>query len=646
MKKILSFLFVALGLVALASCSGGNNVSVDRLQISGQNTEFVVGDAFEAGQLVVTAILSDGSQVDVSEDIVVTEPANLNAPGTYAVLVSYDGFTAAYQINVNPLPVDPLPNHESIAAAIEAAQANAGKVNAGLLTENRMRKETATSYTFGASHFEYHDEYESYYYGLTSEGEAYGLYSYESWDGPAVYPIEMVSENSLKGLSLGKIMNNYDDEIIGAEGLLAYLYELSSSEHAQHAWEQINACQHCELQNSFEFGFEVLVNDYYFYIIDVEFVLDCEEQAITLVEIKMDGYYYNDLNGYEDEDYIYHYELDEEGNYVLGEDIAPQFTYDVTIEQELGERTAENPYPYEKCYYQSFGLEDAEGNKVTSETVIEAKIQENVTLTLVDILPAEVISGIDTFRVSATDANGWESYSVYGSESDGVVSLKAYKAGEYTVSVSSNNASVEFTLKVNFAELTSFVATDVNEYGEIGYEAVESITVYAGVPTRFAALVNDGANNAFTAALSEANENVTLESYGDYYEFSCETLGSYKVILTSSADDSFTAELTIEVVEAPSVADILNGTYTYSDMWNGSATYVFAPAEEGATNGTLTITDDYGTYEFTYSYEEGYVQAIPANEAAYSCNWGIELDASFTLLATYYGWAQGELTRA
>lgn len=648
MKKILSFLFVALGLIALVSCTGGDgsSVTVERLQISGQTTEFTIGDQFEVGELVVSAFFSDGSQSDVTDKVTVSEPANLNAAGTYAIFVTYEGLTAAYQINVKAAPVEPLPEYENIEAAILAAKENAGKVKSGVVTHDRMRRVTTETYEFGANHFERHDEYESHYYSVNNDGEVYGVYAYEGWNGPAVDPVEGLTEENLLGLSLGSIMNDYDNLVIGAEGLVAYLYELASGEHSQHFWENINVCANCGLQTSFEFGYEILVSDYYFYDLAVEFVLDCKDQAITSVVLQMDGYYYDDLMGYEDEEWVYHYELDEEGNYVLIEDATPKFTYDVTIEQELGERTAENPYPYEKCYYQGFELEDAEGNAVTEETVIEAGIGESVNLSVVNALPEDVISGVDEFVVSAIDSYGFESFNVYGGEDAGIISLTAYAADDYVITISTMNVSCSFKLKVKNADLESFEVTTVDQYGEAGYEAVETITAYAGVSVSFTALVNEGANDEFTAALSEANDNVTLESYGDYYSFSCSVLGSYEVILTSAENAEFTATLTIEVVEAPDVSEILNGTYVFENMWIGNATYVFVPSEEGSTSGVLTITEESGSYTFNYSYEYGWLSLIPATDADMDCVFGAELNENFILLATYNGWAQGELVRA
>ncbi len=109
MKKIILSLVFLLGMLCFVSC-GDTFPTVTELELSGQKTEFVVGDAFSKGDLKVVAKYSDESEKDVTAEANVDAPKSLSAAGTYAVIVSFGGQSAAYQVNVvlpAENPVDP-----------------------------------------------------------------------------------------------------------------------------------------------------------------------------------------------------------------------------------------------------------------------------------------------------------------------------------------------------------------------------------------------------------------------------------------------------------------------------------------------------------------------------------------------------------
>lgn len=101
MKKFILSLVLLLGIITIASCSTTGAVTVKELEVSGQKTEFVVGDEFDKGDLSVVAQLSDGTTLDVTADAKVTEPQEFEVAGTYAVIVSYKEATTSYQVTVS-----------------------------------------------------------------------------------------------------------------------------------------------------------------------------------------------------------------------------------------------------------------------------------------------------------------------------------------------------------------------------------------------------------------------------------------------------------------------------------------------------------------------------------------------------------------
>ena len=82
------------------------------------------------------------------------------------------------------------------------------------------------------------------------------------------------------------------------------------------------------------------------------------------------------------------------------------------------------------------------------------------------------------------------------------------------------------------------------------------------------ALVNEGADSAYTVSCE--NDNVTLtEGWNGEYYFTATAAGTYEVLLTSVANPEMTATLTIVVTEAPApgegdgeVTEGLVGTWT------------------------------------------------------------------------------------
>ena len=116
MKKILAMLALVLTVVSMAACKGGT-ITFEDIEISGYKTEFVVGDKFDKGDLVVTAVFTDDSTKDVTAEAQVNGPAALDKAGAYVVKVVYGDVEKFYQITVNDLPNA---TYANVNAAVEA----------------------------------------------------------------------------------------------------------------------------------------------------------------------------------------------------------------------------------------------------------------------------------------------------------------------------------------------------------------------------------------------------------------------------------------------------------------------------------------------------------------------------------------------
>ncbi len=518
--------------------------------------------------------------------------------------------------------------YNSIAAAIAAGVKNANKVASGTASIDNEGYVVEYEYAFGENYTKVVDANGTNHYSLLEDGSAFGVVEGIDWEGnPYMEPAYEPLPEYLLGADFRAVFN-YAYDMYGVEGLVETL--------AYAGFDAINYQEvlPTEVTDSATYGFsyEIIIENFYYYFINVEFVLDANTEVITEVKVEMNGYYfvYNDETG--------EYEQPAE----FGE--TPDFARVVNANQVIGERNAENPYPLDELMIQSFELQDEEGNKLEDGAKVTAAMQTAYNIQVVNISPENANAAIDKIKVSFLDEFGMETWSVFGSYDYGYVTFTAYKAGNYQLVIASANVSYTLQVEVAYAELESFAAA---VYNEDWWELVEAetATVYAGQVLQFGAIVNDGANPALTATC----EGVEITE-GEYYEFLANEVGTYVITLTSAVNPEFTATLTVTVEEAPSAADLLNGEYDYNDPWIGSANYVFTPAEEGATNGELVITYEGqgvpgGQAFFTYSYDGEWLQVVPQNPGSYNCPFGVELDSSYNLLCTYNGWAQGPLTK-
>lgn len=716
MKKIFLSLFLVICFAALVACGDTGTVSVTGLEVSGQKVEFVVGDAFDKGDLVVTAKMSDATTIDVTSKADVVAPESLNVVGTYAVLVKYDNYSVAYQINVaakvesvesvlvdtanakltyklgdtvsleglavyevyaSKVEVADLAAYEvnvyneageevesfeqvgtykvvvakdqlsasyyvnvkadgydTIADAIEVAIENANKVNGGVLVHNNAGYETVYNYTFGANNTQIESETSKFYFETLEEDEVFGVEvyvdTYDNTEYPSLY--YGATTANLLGVDLRDALG-YSYDIFGVETLVDTLYVIGAEDASYK--ESFVVCPVCGEIAIYAFAYEMMIDGYY-YVINVEFTMDTLNNAIETVNVEMKGYYYDSV------------QLNEEtGKYEILTDVA-DFGRVISASQTFGERTAENPYSADKCLYDSFELEDAEGNKVTEDTVLSLANGSSIELNLVNAKPEGVIAGIDNINVLVTDEEGFETWSVFGSYDYGIVSIGAYAMGNYVVTVQAINYSVSFNLTVEPASLESFAVGQENDWG--GLDEITKATVFAGVNLTLSVIANDGADRSFTAQLKEASDAVTLDVDGYDCYFVATEVGTYEVVFTSSVDSNFTASVVIEVVEAPSAAEILVGKYTFYSMMLGDVTYVFTPESEGAVKGTLTIDAKDGMAgnqngTFTYEYVDGNLVVIPSDDAAMSCQFSVMLDGNYNLQCVFNGWEQGALTK-
>ncbi len=704
MKKIFLILLVGFFAVVIAACN--NLPTLESISIEGQDVEFYVGEEFNTEDLVVTAKLSDASTEVVTSQAQVSHEVDTNTPGSYTVTVTYKGLVKTYTVTVLAdtllsLEVEGLNTeysigeelsfegvtaketyesgrvldadlstyevvikaadkeytgafcqvgentvvlkkgeisyefkvnvaanlYTSILDAVEAAKANAGKVSKGIAIIDNEGYVQEQSYAFGQDYTNISGADGTSHYFSLPDGTVFGLVEGIDWEGnPYVEPAyEPLTENLL-GADFRPVLN-YNYDMFGVESLVETLAFVGAT--AINYQEVLPT----EVADKIVYGFsyELIIEDFYYYFVNAEFTLDANTDVITSVNVEMKGwmYVYNETSG----------EYEQPTEFVT-----PDFTRVVIVTQEIGERNAENPYPLDKMFIQSFDVEDAEGNKLEDGATITAPLKEDVYLAITNLTPETANASIDQIKVTFLDETGFETWSVFGSYDFGYVSFAAYQAGNYVLVISSANVTYTYNLVVDYSPVESFAAAVYND-DWMELVETESTTVYVNQVLQFGAVVNSGANNACTAVC----EGATIKE-GEYLEFVAATVGTYVITITSSVNPEFTATLTVNVEEAPSIAEILNGKYQFNSAMLGSAIYEFTPESEGAVKGQLVITYEgayVGTGEgyFNYEFVDGWLQVNAQNAGSYNCPFGVEIDEQYNLLCTYNFFAQGELVK-
>ena len=622
----------ACGYVVTAPSNVATLKSVD-VVADNAKTYYNVGESFSSEGLVIyetySNTLSDDtvSVGDVSKYSVKVVDASgaevtgaFSKYGVYTVTVANGEISDSYDVTVGAKV------YASASDALAEGLANDSKVNGGYISIDLDGYVQEFEYAFGENYTKIVNGTDEYHYELLEDGSVFGVNCYYDWED--VFQVTYVYEPGVENL-LGAELTSvfaYEHTVFGVNEMLSKLVELSKSEAAANYKEGVaDHCPICNGHSAYTFSFDVVMGEYSpaNYTYEVAFSIDDASKAINNVEMKVSAV-----------SYVYDEATD---SYVPNVDAEPDYVKYITIQQEIGERSAENEYSADALRFVSFDLVDAEDNKYANNATIEAKVGEKVYLYIANANPVTANPNVDQVVVEVTTEDGQPTYVAGGSYDsyDGCIGIYSYKVGKYNVSISTANVTINYVLDVKYADLTEFAPGVYDQYGD-KYEAYAAYT-YANNQVIFGAYVNSNANPGVTATLAEEYEGVSLEQDGNDYIFSASAVGEYTVNLVSTVNSEFTASFTIYVEEAPNMADVINGVYTY-DNWGSIVTFTFTPESEGALNGTLVINSNNTDYDFTYSYYEafGALQVLAASPAASACEWSVGVE-NYELICLYYG---------
>jgi len=565
-----------------------------RVDVKDVKTEYQVGETVSYEGIKLTAVYSNTLTEDTEKEVtdlskvsykVVDaedkEVTALDKCGKYSVVVSYEEKVCEYEINVKHSGFATL---DELTEKVNNNAVASGEVVYGTYDDSTSGMvESKSEYSFGKNYLYLADDYGKYHYELLSSGNVFGINQYyDEWEQKDMLsPMSEVPAEQMNGADFREFLpEGYNT--FGVEALVKDLYEVAKSEEALSFEEvEIAGCEVCGAKNAFEFKFEYIKDEFYYYIFDVK--AELENGAYKNVEVTIKGYFAFNLT------------VDEEtGAYVKPDN------YDidryVKVSQVLGEKNAENPYPASDYILSDFNLYTADGVLVGSD-VISASSGEEVVLTVKDLNPENANLEIDMINVSVLDENGEFSWNAFGFYSEGVITISSYVAGKFTVLVKSFNVEKTFEIEFGYSQLESFAP---GVYDDLFGEVVEmnSVTVSVGEEVVIGAVVNSGANASFVATIN----GVELGSDGLNAFFTAEKAGTYVVVLTSKVDSTKTCELTIVVEEKSQdgVAGKYVGEYVHpmTGMANefvielyddGTGSYSFM---NGLNLGTLSYTFD------------------------------------------------------
>ncbi len=590
MKKIILSLVVLLGIFSIASCNGAS-VSVTELEVSGQKTEFIVGEAFETGELKVVAKLSDGTTPDVSKEVKVSGPESIDAVGTYAVVVSYAGQSEVYYINVAPVPAE------------AELVLNLGKAKLSYVVGESLNVEGVVAYEVKGNALEVVELNACEVKVLDAEGNAVE----GAFKVAGEYVVEVAYNGNKASYQVSVSINSYENiaDAIAAATASAGNVQSGAALIGSYGSETIYI---------YEFGqdyLEVLVaNNYYSEELHYELQKDgsvfgikvSEEgnlsQIVDPSEAAINGVRFDSIINYAKE--IYGVEALIEYLYAHSEEVVVDYYYDFISVCPSCDGHYEYSFEYGvvegsqyKTYSVSFTLSP-------SESIIEAEVNIDVYYSDESLEKDEEGNVIGLVEGSVEPDY---SHNVVVYQHDGERTLEhEYSASEYlyesfeVVDAEGNNVEGE-KVEMNAGESLS-------------------LNIAAALPETASSSVD-----SIKVDITDESGNMTWSIYGSFYDgvitISAYALGTYNVVVSSTkVSVSF-----VLVVNEPALSEFNAGVYSYGSVVAQSSASVYvgvglelgvavnsyaddsheAKIVSGDASATLVVDEYSGHYVFTAS---------------------------------------------
>lgn len=464
---------------------------------------------------------------------------------------------------------------------------------------------------------------------------------------------------------------NGDHKEYGVENFLNYIYNEYFYVNAnQDAAASVNVRQDGTLLYKLSVSVHSTLNIDLLNKIDVEFTLD-ENNVLKTADVKCRTWNNPVMDAVTNL-----WSVPEGSDYV----VMDQYSVVQETEREAGAETPANPFNLEDMYITSYDMVLG-GHTLEEGASIEVDADTLSVINLENIQPAETFNlNFDEMTVTLTDSEGnvktcvssatdlkdgdilaqiltLRSYDGETITVNNVLQIKSLLAGEFTLTIKSEKLTKTLKLTVNTIAPSEFGASvyeynpmkDVWDIDNIGSE----FTVYTGQSFNFTSYVahpfyeetgfnlsvsrGEDANIASDYTCSEA----TIDSV-KVKNFVATVAGDYTLTLTNLKQNAegnpVTTELTVHVVPAPEMSDVLNGKYFNID---DGFELTFVPSAEGAVEGEATLRTQVGgknetSTVLTYGYDSASGVTLAYKSGALNTyTFNLEFDDAYNMFLKY-----------
>ena len=410
-----------------------------------------------------------------------------------------------------------------------------------------------------------------------------------------------VLEEDLKGTKYTfTYMYDFDNYVIGAEALLNHFYTMGAENVNGDFTSGVNDGVY-----SFSYGIFLDYEIAYFNVINVSFTMDKSTSTLKTVSIDVKRYSQDSCTV-------------TDGIYTLNSDAKCADETQIEITQGVTvDKNSENPYSPTKVLPQSIAVKDKWSGKNINGLIMDIESGSQINVYFDEIKPASALIGLCNVSITVIDNADKSIVEVNPFNYGSGYMFSMTKPGEYTLRVDVNGIISEATVNVALKKPSTISAQVYSEHAN-GYEIVKIINVFAGTPVYLKSYVNDDCNPEYTAKLiGDALLGCTLGKGTFNGEavtvFRATEAGKYTVQLTSSVNTGTTCTLLINVMEMPSLEELLNGSYIGENEFGDKVSFDFdvinmtvtAALESAYGNELLELVFSTDNGVLTYEYVDG-----------------------------------------
>lgn len=550
---------------------------------------------------VITSVKDFDVEIKHSSGKVVT--GELSELGDYTVTISSGAVKATYDIKVDNIDVSTVSNALKTAAMFSGEVVSGSeRVEASLHGLTSVYDELYYTYEFG----------ENYTYVRESRSDPVDELHLSLKDDGSLFCVNVQNGKMVANSYSDKDMVNGASFHLWYSSLTLYGVDAAIANLYEHALVATNkdfkqSADPEKMEYSFSFSgldFSSNVNAKDYYETKVTFKLGAKYNIEKAVIVQ--GYWENNDAFAGGEGYEKTFETDEETG-ITTPLVAVSKNITMTVNQVTGKREKTNPYSDDELTITSYDLKY--GSKILEEgETIETAMssgKRSISINIENIQPstADILHDAMYFSLAGSTAGEVDSSTVLvesgfqAYRTRNRITITFERGGEWTLILRTKNVVKTVKFKV-----TGFAPTEMNTaiYNSLSkqfYRETEATTM-SGSVLNFFGEVNEYANSEQKAVVTSANAaNATIEEVkiGEIscFAFSASEAGEYTVKINSTVAgaEEIGCELTITVVAAPDMADLLSGKYTTTDAEGSIFEVEFTPENaDGGISGTVKIT--------------------------------------------------------